>query len=89
MAEALTPPKSLTERLVGTPSWVWFAAAFVSSFLGSETWPWLLAMPFVTHFLVWRENQQAAAAATGAGSSSAAERPPAVAAKGVPSKKIS
>ena len=83
MAEAAPAPKPrLTERLIAIPSFVWFAAAGAACLLGSETWPWMLAMPFVTHFLVWRERQtEAGAAAGGAEPAAPAAAEPAKAAK--------
>ena len=36
------------ERMLALPAWAWFAAAFMSHTLGSETWYWMLLMPFVS-----------------------------------------
>ena len=39
---------SLFERVLALPAWAWFVAAFASNTLGSQTWYWMLAMPFVS-----------------------------------------
>ncbi len=39
---------NFVERILALPPWAWFVAAFMSSTLGSETWYWMLVMPFIS-----------------------------------------
>ena len=66
---------TFVERVLALPAWAWFAAAFMSHTLGSETWYWMLLMPFVSLTRsIYNERLAAHVAGNGA---DGAETPPA------------
>ena len=72
------------ERVLALPAWAWFAAAVMSHTLGSETWYWMLLMPFVTMTRSIYEERLAAHLAGDA--ADGAEAPPAAPAAGTSSE---
>ena len=71
---------NFVERILALPPWAWFVAAFMSSTLGSETWYWMLVMPFISLVRsIYRERMavHATAAAGGENAGNAAQASPA------------
>lgn len=88
--------RSFVERVLALPAWAWFAAACMSHALGSETWYWMMAMPFVSLIRSIYERQLAehaaaptasAASKTDSGTAPSAPNTNVKSERGVPRKK--